>query len=195
MSEGRSVPDTVAPAQPPSTPPTAAVRWLVETVFIVLAAMGLAWGVRYYLAEPYLIPTGSMSPTIRAGERVIAEKVTYRFGEGPASGDIVVFDDPSGRYPQLIKRVIATQGQTVDIRDEGVYVDGRRLDEPYTHGKPTLPGSIELPLTVPDGMVWLMGDNRTNSGDSRFFGPRPVSSIRGRAVWIYWPVRAFGALK
>jgi signal peptidase I len=136
-----------------------------------------------------------MRPTIMEEDRVLAEKITYRFNREPATGDIVVFDDPLGEHPQLIKRVIAVGGQTVDVQGDSVVVDGRTLDESYTHGVPTEPGSIELPVTVPDGYVWLMGDNRPNSGDSRFFGPRPVNTVRGRAFWTYWPPGRFGTLQ
>jgi signal peptidase I len=94
----------------------------------------------------------------------------------------------------LIKRVIAVEGQTVDVHDDGVFVDGRRLTEPYVYGKPTTPGSVPLPVVVSPGQVWLMGDNRPNSGDSRYFGPLPLDTVRGRAFWTYWPLGAFGRL-
>lgn len=170
-------------------------RWLLETVLLVVAAFVLAQGIKTYIVQPFVIPTGSMRPTILEQDRVLAEKITYRFLRGPAPGDVVVFDDPMGQHPQLIKRVIAVEGQTVDIRDGVVYVDGEALSEPYTHGKPTLPGTFELPVTVPEGYVWLMGDNRPNSGDSRFFGPQPVRVVTGRAIWRYWPPDRFGPLR
>jgi signal peptidase I len=125
---------------------------------------------------------------------VVAEKLTFRFTRQPLVGDIVVFADPQGQHPQLIKRVIATAGQTVDIKDNAVWVDGKKLVEPYTHGRPTVPGTVTTPFTVPPDQVWLMGDNRPNSRDSRFFGSQPVSIVRGRAIWKYWPPQAFGAL-
>lgn len=170
------------------------LRWVLETLLLVAVAWLFAQGVRHYVAEPYLIPTGSMVPTIGVGDRVVAEKLTYRFVRPPAVGEIVVFDDPQGRHPQLIKRVIATEGQLVLIRDDSVYVDGIQIREPYTHGKPTTQGIMRTPVVVPAGHLWLMGDNRTNSGDSRVFGAQPVSAVRGRAFWTYWPPRAFGAL-
>lgn len=170
-------------------------RWLIETVVLVLLAFALAQGIKTFVIQPFVIPTGSMKPTIMEDDRVLAEKLSYRFGSSPAPGDVVVFDDPLGEHPQLIKRVIAVGGQTVDIREDGVYIDDEPLDEPYIHGKPTEIGTVELPVTVPDGYVWLMGDNRPNSGDSRFFGPRPVASVRGRAFWTYWPPTRFGELR
>jgi len=173
---------------------TSTVRWLVETALLILLAFLLAQGIKVFLVQPFVIPTGSMEPTIAIGNRVLAEKITFRFIRQPAYGDIVVFDDPGGQHPQLIKRVIAVGGQTVDVKDGSVWVDGKRLVEPYIYGKPNELGTVALPLKVPEGYVWLMGDNRTNSGDSRFFGPVPVSKIRGHAVWTYWPPSQFGAL-
>ncbi len=174
---------------------TSFARWLVETALLVLLAFALAQGIKAFIVQPFVIPTGSMRPTIMEEDRVLAEKISYRFIRDPQVGDIVVFDDPMSQHPQLIKRVIATAGQTVDIRDDVVYIDGEPLDEPYVHGKPTVQGTVPLPVTVPEGQVWLMGDNRPNSGDSRFFGPRPVSTVRGRAFWTYWPPTRFGALR
>ena len=96
----------------------------------------------------------------------------------------------------LIKRVIATGGQTVDLRDGAVYVDGVRLDEPYTQGKPSndLNSGIQYPYVVPEGYVWVMGDNRTNSADSRAFGAVNMEDITGRAVFRYWPLDRIGTL-
>ena len=96
----------------------------------------------------------------------------------------------------LIKRVIATGGQTVDLRDGVVYVDGVPLDEPYTQGKPSndLNSGITYPYTVPEGHVWVMGDNRTNSADSRAFGAIPLESVTGHAVLRYWPLDRIGTL-
>jgi signal peptidase I len=174
---------------------TSFVRWLVETILLVIAAFLLAQGIKTFVVQPFVIPTGSMIPTIEINDRVLAEKITYRFARKPQYGDIVVFDDPTKAHPQLIKRVIATGGQTVDISDGAVYVNGNKLNEPYLHGVRTDPGSVPLPVRVPAGYVWLMGDNRPNSGDSRFIGPQPISAIRGRAVWTYWPVTRFGPLR
>lgn len=173
------------------------VRWLVETSLLVLLAFALAQGVKTFIVQPFTIPTGSMIPTIEEGDYVLAEKLSLRFSDGMEQGDIVVFDDPAGGKPQLIKRVIAVAGQTVDVREGAVWIDGKKLDEPYTHGKPTTlgPGTVQMPLVVPDGHVWMMGDNRPNSGDSRYFGPIPVDEVKGRAFWTYWPLSRFGKLE
>jgi signal peptidase I len=100
----------------------------------------------------------------------------------------------------LIKRVIATGGQTVDLRDGRVYVDDVLQNEPYTHGEPSLAlrsylfEEITYPYTVPPGGLWVMGDNRTNSQDSRYFGAIPESSVTGKALFIYWPLTDIGLL-
>jgi signal peptidase I len=172
-------------------------RWLLETAVLVALAFALAYGIRTLLVEPFIVPTGSMIPTIQIGNRVLAEKVSFRFVRKPRYGDIVVFPDPKGEHPHLIKRVIATGGQTVDLKNGKVFVDGRELVEPYTHGQPSFPlmSEIKFPLVVPADDVWVMGDNRTNSGDSRVFGPITVESVEGHAVWTYWPLSAFGGLQ
>ena len=173
-------------------------RWLLETAFLVLIAFALAQGIKAFLVQPFVIPTGSMIPTIALHNRVLAEKISYHLIRSPEYGDIVVFknpmDDPT--VPILIKRVVAVGGQTVDLKDGSVYVDGKKLNEPYTHGLPSEPinPSITYPFRVPNGDLWVMGDNRTNSGDSRYFGPVPVSDVVGHAFWTYWPPAAFGAL-
>ena len=174
-------------------------RTLLTYAVCVVIAVALAALVRYFLVEPYRIPTGSMLPTIQLNDMVLANKLVYKVGGTPKYKDIVVFKDPTGEYSQLIKRVIATGGQTVNFVNGSVYVDGKKLDEPYTHGQPSnaLPSAanIQYPLTVPKGDIWVMGDNRGDSADSRVFGPIPISTVYGRAWWTYWPLARFGALR
>jgi len=186
-----------APETPPAREETSMLRWLIETALLVLLAFALAQGIKVFLVQPFVIPTGSMIPTIEIGNRVLAEKLTFRFSRPPRYDDIVVFADPKGQHPALIKRTIAVGGQTVDLRDGFVYVDGVKLSEPYTHGQRSDPldSSITYPYRVPDGNIWVMGDNRTNSGDSRYFGPIALSAVQGHAVWTYWPPKAFGELR
>jgi signal peptidase I len=173
-------------------------RWLLETALLVGLAFVLAQGIKTFIVQPFLVPSGSMLPTIQLNDRLLAEKISLRFFREPRPGDVVVFDNPdksNKREKIFIKRVIAIEGQTVDVKDGRVLVDGKRLDERYTRGKPTEPGSISLPAVVPEDHVWLMGDNRTGSSDSRVFGARPVSTVRGRAFCIYWPAERVGALR
>ncbi|MGN0070443.1 MAG: signal peptidase I [Atopobiaceae bacterium] len=173
----------------------------LEWILVIAIAIGCALAFRTFVAEVYEVPSGSMLDTIQIGDRLVGEKVSYHF-TSPKQGDIVTFIDPEDHTTTLIKRVIATAGQTVEFKDGIVYVDGEALDEPYTEGKPTEPlsmqaasvGSIEYPYTVPDGCVWVMGDNRTNSLDSRYFGPIEVSSITSHGLFIFWPLSDAGSL-
>ncbi len=192
IDEASALGDNPAPRAESAETPPSFLRWLGELVLMVVLAFALATGIRTFVVQPYVIPTGSMIPTIGIGERVLANKFIYRF-DSPKQGDIVVFDDPTKTVPTLIKRVIAVGGQTVDIKDGAVWVDGTKLDEPYVYGKPSEPGDVILPLTLPEGQVWLMGDNRTNSHDSRWFGPQPVSIIHGKAFVRYWPLNRFAS--
>lgn len=191
-----SVPDQL-PVSAAAHKETSTVRWLVETVVLVGLAFFLAQGIKTFVVQPYIVPTGSMIPTIELRDRVLAEKISYRFRE-PAAGEVVVFANPDKSDPVakiLIKRIVAVGGQTVDLRDGKVYVDGEPLDEPYVHGKVSDPGTISTPVTIPQGYVWLMGDNRPNSGDSRFYDAQPVSEVEGRAFFTYWPPGRLGALR
>lgn len=173
--------------------PVSFARWLGELVLMVALAFLLASGIRAYVIQPYVIPSSSMEPTIEISDRVLANKFIYRFEE-PQVGDIVVLDDPTGTVQTLIKRVVATGGQTVDLQEGRVVIDGVAIDEPYTHGKPSEPMMVEMPYTVPEDSVWLMGDNRTNSADSRVFGAVPLSEIRGKAICTFWPPDRLGSL-
>lgn len=169
---------------------------LVITVALVLVA---AWGIRSYVVEPFEVPSASMEDTIMTGDMVFAEKVSYHFSQ-PQPGDIVVFSDPQIPSRVLIKRVIATEGQTVNYVGGVVYVDGVAQQEPYVVGASyplkTTAGNVSLsyPYTVPQGHVWVMGDNRENSSDSRYFGAVDISTVFGKALVVYWPINHIGVL-
>ena len=170
---------------------------LVGTIALFVA---ITWGLRLFVLQPYEIPSGSMEETIQVGDMLFSEKISYYVGE-PAYGDIVTFADPEIPSRTLIKRVIATGGQTVDLVDGNVVVDGKVLVEPYTDGKPSYPltpaygTAISYPFKVPEGKLWVMGDNRTNSQDSRYFGAVPVSSVTGRGALVYWPLTSMRVLE
>lgn len=176
-------------------------EWLDLLVTVVLT-VAVAVLLRVFVADIYEIPSGSMRETIQLGDRLVGEKVSYRFRE-PAAGEVVTFLDPADSRTTLIKRVIATEGQTVDLADGVVSVDGVALEEPYTLGRPseplyvhaaTLDANISYPYVVPAGCLWVMGDNRTNSLDSRYFGAVPTDSVTSRAVFIFWPFEDVGTL-
>ncbi|WP_242622204.1 signal peptidase I [Olsenella sp. Marseille-P4559] len=165
---------------------------LLDIVVTILVALGVALLLRTFVVEVYEVPSGSMLETIQEGDLLLGEKVSLNW-ESPRAGDIVTFESPREPGTTLVKRVIAVAGQTVDLRDGNVYVDGTQLDESsYTLGKPSYSLSdqagsagIAYPYTVPDGCVWVMGDNRTNSLDSRYFGAVRVSAVTSKILCIY----------
>lgn len=166
------------------------VKGLVVSVLVGVITAVL---IRTFLLGSYYVPTGSMIPTIKEGDYVLGELVSYHLRD-PEPSEIITFTSPVDDKI-LIKRVIASAGQTIDIRDGEVWVDNVKLDEPYVHGQKTTaftqqaPGveSIVYPYTIPDNMIWVMGDNRSNSGDSRYFGPVSRSAVLGRALGVFWP--------
>lgn len=171
--------------------------WFAGTIVVGVALAAL---LRIFVIGAYYVPSGSMLPTIQIGDVLLGERVTLAFDE-PEQGDIITFDSPLVEGETLVKRVIAVGGQTIDLVDGQVVVDGEVLDEPYANGLPTeslseLEGSagIVYPYVIPDGYVWVMGDNRTNSKDSRFFGPVSVDDVSSRALLIYWPLSDVGLL-
>lgn len=174
----------------------------LEWVGVFLIAFAVFALVRTFVMAPFTVPSGSMEPTIHVGDNVFAQKVTLNLGQDVEVGDIVVFKnvEPDSDHDILIKRVIATEGQTVEFIDGVVYVDGVPLDEPYTVGTtyelvPTdSVGQIIYPYTVPEGFIWVMGDNRENSADSRYFGPVPKENLIGVAFFRYWPLDRIGVL-
>lgn len=174
------------------------LRSLLSLLFMIALVVGLSWLLREYVVQPYEIPSGSMETTIMTGDKVFSEKVSYYFND-IKPGDIVTFEDTEIPGRILIKRCIAVGGQTVDLIDGKVYVDGVALTEPYTRGLPSDPFAntlvnISYPYTVPQGELWVMGDNRTNSKDSRYFGSVKESSVTGKAFFTYWPLESFGFL-
>ncbi|MBE6469498.1 MAG: signal peptidase I [Coriobacteriaceae bacterium] len=181
---------------------TSILRDLLEWVVVLAVALICALLIQRFIASPYTVPTGSMEDTIQIGDNIFAQKVTIGLGQGVSAGDIVVFNNPNAAsdHDILVKRVIAVGGQTVDLRDGAVYVDGERLQEDYALGgsyplDTQAPGvDVSYPYTVPAGSVWMMGDNRENSADSRYFGAVPDSDLIGVAFLRYWPLDRIGVL-
>ena len=169
----------------------------------VLTAVIVVLLVRQFVIEPFTVPTGSMEPTVVPHESVLAEKITLAFGGSVHDGDIIVLENPEGSQSDarfLLKRVVATGGETVGIKNGRLYVDGKLRKEPYVKGR-TEPLEEHLkivpddyPYTVPDGYIWVMGDNREDSADSRYFGAVASDSVIGIVVARYWPVSRAGTL-
>ena len=153
------------------------------TVLVVLVLVLLA--TRLFVAEPLRIRTGSMSPTLVAGQHVLTEKLTRHDGRWHR-GDVVAFR-LTGGSELLVKRIVALGGDRVGISDGRLVVNGRRPSEPYTD--PAAIDSVYFgPVRVPPGHVFVLGDNRGNSRDSRVFGPVATSSIRSRVDAVIWPL-------
>ncbi|MDQ3570014.1 MAG: signal peptidase I [Actinomycetota bacterium] len=163
-------------------------RALLEWVVILGIAAMAAFLIKQFLLQAFYIPSGSMEHTLEIRDRVLVNKLSYRLHE-VNRGDILVFERPAedgeGGTRDLIKRVVGVSGETVEGRDGAVFVDGRRLDEPYLAANATS-GSFPA-QRVPPGHVWMMGDNRSNSRDSRSFGAVPESEIVGRAFVRVFP--------
>ena len=165
---------------------------------MLVVAVVLVFGVvRPVIAAPVYIDSGSMEPTLHGckgcvDDRVLINKFIYDFS-GPKHGDIVLFKSPNPKEPDkdLIKRVIGLPGDTVALREGKLYLNGKPQDEPYIAENPCLsymPKTCSFgPVKVPENHVFVMGDNRTNSKDSRFFGPIPEKSIIGKAAVSFWP--------
>ncbi|MGH2693252.1 MAG: signal peptidase I [Actinomycetota bacterium] len=204
----------------PSTPakPERRHSFWRELPILIVVAFVVALVIKTFAVQAFYIPSASMEPTLVEGDRVLVEKVTYRFGE-PGHGDVVVFEKdvfapvpeedesfltdiadafrslfgfPTGTSQDFIKRVIAVEGDTVEGRDGRVYVNGEPIEEPYLpDGTDTSPFG---PVQVGDAEVFVMGDNRANSDDSRNFGPVPADSIVGHAFLLIWPPSDFDTL-
>jgi signal peptidase I len=182
---------------------TSTRRTILEYVVLAVVAIAVALLIQAFLVKPYRIPSESMEDTLLIGDRVLVDRVSWRFSE-PERGDIVVFHPPFAG-PVLIKRIVGMPGDQITLENGSVYIDGVRLDEPYVRvvdgsAEPTepfdngLPWSLQEPYTVPDGNYFVMGDNRTDSGDSREFGPVPRGQLVGQAFARYWPPGRIGGV-
>ncbi len=168
-------------------------RVVVEWLLIAIVAFTLAMVVRAFVFQSYYIPSGSMLPTLQIGDRILVDKLSYDL-HGIHEGDIVVFRKPasdtdSAGITDLVKRVIGLPGQRIAAIDGQVYINGKLLREPFL---PKSALTYNLPSqVVPKGDVFVMGDNRLNSKDSRVFGPISEKLIVGKVVLIFWPMSQF----
>ena len=174
----------------------------IEWILVIGGAILLAVIVKMVLLQAFYIPSASMYPTLQKGDRVLVNKISYKLHD-VNRGDVVVFERPPSEtatnIPDLIKRVVGLPGEQIVIEGGRVYIDGQLLDEPYlpegvttTAENAPLKCAREAPCVVPEGDVWVMGDNRNDSKDSRYFGPIDEDSIVGRAFVVVWPLEPAG---
>jgi signal peptidase I len=169
----------------------AVLRGVLEIPVMLLISFALVFGfVRPVVAAPFHIPTGSMVPTLMVEDRLLVNKLAYDLND-PERGDIALFESQQGEKDPLIKRVVGLPGDTLELRNGKLRIDGEPLNEPYVERDPCKPGYPKTcsfgPVTVPEDHYFMMGDNRTNSLDSRFFGPVPEDDIIGEALVRFWP--------
>jgi len=204
---------SLSESKDPTKVTSGGLKGLLEEYLPTLAMAGLiVFGVRTFIAEPRYIPSSSMEPTLQINDRLIIEKVSYKFRK-PARGEIIVFNPPNNSVVPdaskvYIKRLIGLPGDRIAIRDSKVFINGQPLTEPYIKDGPnyTLPTNDpteclscfqppklekvgkNLNFVVPAGNYWMMGDNRNNSLDSHAWGFLPEENIVGRAYVRYWPI-------
>jgi signal peptidase I len=196
---------------------SAAARTVRELPLLLIAAGVIAFLIKTLVAQAFYIPSASMVPQLKINDRVVVSKISYKLHD-PHRGDIVVFDAPAAasfhlpephRNPvsklfrkigtgvgliqpsteEFIKRVVGLPGDSIDIKEGKVFVNGHELVEPYLpKGTITLANGAKFPITIPKGSLWVMGDNRGNSSDSRFFGPIPQKTVVGRTILKVWPL-------
>ena len=194
------IPEAGGPA-PVEQPPPKPRSLLGELPLLLGVAFVIAFLVKTFVAQAFFIPSESMVHTLEVGDRVLVSRMSYHLHE-PHRGDIVVFTSPFEtqkksvglRQPStedFIKLVIGLPGETVEGKDGKIYINGRQLVEPYLAEQPI--GDFP-PKTIPKGDLWVMGDNRNRSSDSRVFGPIKKSKIVGRAILRIWPVTRLGFL-
>lgn len=176
-----------------SESPKSTARFFLELIEIVLIAFALSWVLRTYVIEARKIPTGSMLPTIQLDDRVIVDKFFFKRFDNISPGDIIVFHPPPSAHAteDFIKRVVGLPGDKLEIRNHTTYVNGQPLYEPFVLDKSR---NDFGPIVVPKDSVFVMGDNRNNSDDSRVWGFLPIQNITGRTLFRYWPIDHLGAL-
>ena len=185
-----AAPQTVSPPEYESVEGGSPFSWraILEIVQALALAVVISVVLNLFVVQVTEVRQNSMVPTLLQNDRVLVSKVDYRIG-APQRGDIIVFNPPiqDATIP-YVKRVIAVGGETVDLRNGNVFVNGKQVDFPQAHGATQAQApQIVYPFKVPEGQIFVMGDNRTFSSDSRTFGPVPVANIIGKVILRFWP--------
>jgi signal peptidase I len=217
-----AVPDDPSPGATPPAQPERRLSGLREFALLTIAALAIAIVLKTFVVQAFYIPSVSMVPTMQVGDRILVNRLAYRFGD-IERGDVIVFADPTPDASHdrgivgglvhflaqgvgvvrpddddFIKRVIGVPGDVVEMRGGTVYVNGAPLDEPYVNQEDLSTADLP-PTSVPDGMLFVMGDNRNHSGDSRYQPPAglgfvPIDRVIGKAVVIIWPPSRIGGV-
>jgi len=160
------------------------LRVLWDVMSTILPAVFIALFINVFVAQAWVVDGPSMQPNLYYDQRVMAEKITYRLVHGPRRGDVVIIGVPGEEEP-LIKRVVALPGETVEVHGGQAFINSEPLEETWTIQQ----GGLDYPATlIPPLHVFVLGDNRGSSRDSRSFGPVLVDQIVGRALFVYWPL-------
>ncbi|MGE5557433.1 MAG: signal peptidase I [Bacillota bacterium] len=173
---------------------------IVDIMEVIIPAIILYFILSTWVVQTRVVPSGSMEPTIMTGERFLANKFIFWF-RSPRRGEIVVFKPPAeiNQKYDFVKRVIGLPGETVELLPGKVLINGRPLNEPYVAPDNQIryldpAARFNGPYRIPAGCYFLMGDNRKNSEDSRYFGAIPLSDFRGLGFWRFWPPWRMGKL-
>ena len=179
----------------------------------ILKALIILVLIQFYVIQTFYIPTGSMKNTLLEHDFIMVEKVSYLFGD-PQRGDVVVFQYPEDPRKDFIKRMVAREADVVEVNHKKLFINGHPIHEPYVsflegdsrhefegqEGRPEVPGRVLGqdffgPHPIPDRSIFVMGDNRNNSLDSRMWGPLPLYRMKGKAYLVYWPFKRFGMIR
>jgi signal peptidase I len=164
-------------------------HFLIDVIETILLSLILFAGINAISAR-IRVDGSSMVPTLESGEFMIVNKLSYKLNS-PHIGDIIVFRPPRNPTQEYIKRVIGLPGDTVEVKDGNVYVNGIQLHEPYIAEAP----AYQANWIVPQGALFVLGDNRNNSSDSHSWGPVPLADVIGKAVFVYWPPKDWGLIE
>ncbi|SDT47751.1 signal peptidase I [Paenibacillaceae bacterium GAS479] len=162
-----------------------------ETIAVLVLAILLSLLVQQYAFAQTEVHNISMQSTLRDGQRLLENKLAYRFSS-PRRGDIAIISGPESEL-RLVKRIVALPGDNVTMDGGKLFINGKPLNEPYAKGQ-TYPLMLKLPFTVPEGHVFVLGDNRENSTDSRELGPVRISSLEGKIIFRLWPMSKLGTV-
>jgi signal peptidase I len=183
----------------PQRPPRSRRRIVIEWGVILIIAVLASFLVRLYAVQTFFIPSGSMEPTLHVGDRILVNKLSVRFGTINI-GDIIVFKAPpkekcgDGPYTDLVKRVIGVPGDIVSSKGNAIYINGTLLKEKWTYFPTLSPPIPKMTKPLKANQYYVMGDNRANSCDSRFWGTVPRKDIIGKAFFRIWPLSRMGFL-